>query len=106
MYCQTATRAYCTHLTYRSRRLLQQPSAVICRSEQRSTLPLSWYGYDFRVGGKIVHSGITQDPKRREGEHQQRWPSGKMEVVRRDMTEAQARAWEATKQKTITPERK
>jgi len=64
---------------------------------------MAWSGYDFKVGDRIVHSGITQDPQRRASEHKQRWPNGRMEIVRRGMTEAQARAWEATKKKTITP---
>jgi hypothetical protein len=63
-------------------------------------------GYDFMVGTKIVHSGITNDPDRRENEHQQRWPSGRLKVVTGPMTEDGARQWEATKQKTITPARK
>jgi predicted GIY-YIG superfamily endonuclease len=66
----------------------------------------NWVGYDFKVGDRIVHSGITQDPTRRESEHKQRWANGRLVIIRRGMTEAQARAWEATKKKTITPERK
>lgn len=62
-------------------------------------------GYDFKVGGRIVHSGITNDPDRREMEHKQRWPSGTLTVVTGPMTEAGAREWEAGKMKTITPKR-
>jgi hypothetical protein len=65
----------------------------------------STIGYDFMVGTKIVHSGITNDPGRREIEHKQRWPGGKLKVVTGPMTEQGARDWEATKQKTITPKR-
>jgi hypothetical protein len=65
----------------------------------------SYIGYDFMVGTKIAHSGITSDPGRREGEHQQRWPSGYLKVVTGPMTEEGAREWEAGKQKTITPKR-
>jgi len=63
------------------------------------------YCYDYKVNGVIKHSGITQDTKRREQEHQQRWPGGKLEVVKGPVTEAVAREWEKTKQKAITPQR-
>jgi predicted GIY-YIG superfamily endonuclease len=65
-----------------------------------------WKKYDFKVGHKIVHSGITKDLERRETEHQQRWPSGHIAQVGRATTEDAAREWEATKHKTITPRRK
>ena len=64
------------------------------------------YKYDFKVGNKIVHSGITSDLERREEEHQDRWPAGHIKQVGRRTTEDGARAWEETKQKTITPRRK
>jgi predicted GIY-YIG superfamily endonuclease len=64
------------------------------------------FTYDFKVGHKIVHSGITTDPDRRETEHQQRWPNGHLKIIGAAKTEDGARAWEETKHKTITPERK
>jgi hypothetical protein len=66
----------------------------------------NWYGYHYYLGNTKKHSGITTDPRRREIEHQQRWPGGKLQVVFRPATEAQARAWEAQQTKTITPERR
>jgi hypothetical protein len=66
----------------------------------------SWYGYHYYQGGTKRHSGITTDPKRRQTEHQQRWPGGYLQVVTGPMTEAQARAWEAEQTKTITPPRR
>jgi predicted GIY-YIG superfamily endonuclease len=65
-----------------------------------------WKKYDFKVGQKIVHSGITTDLDRREQEHQQRWAKGHIVQVGRATTEDAARDWEATKHKTITPRRK
>ncbi len=62
--------------------------------------------YDFKVGNKIVHSGITNDLDRREQEHKQRWPKGHIVQVGIATTEEAARKWEETKQKTITPPRK
>ena len=38
------------------------------------------YNYTFRVGRRVSHRGITNDPARREREHQQRRPSGKLTV--------------------------
>jgi predicted GIY-YIG superfamily endonuclease len=70
-------------------------------SKKRTT-----YKYDFKVGNKIVHSGITKDLERREQEHQQRWPNGHIVKVGRATTEEAARKWEETKQKTVTPKRK
>jgi predicted GIY-YIG superfamily endonuclease len=40
-------------------------------SKRRNT-----YKYHFKIGNKIVHSGITKDLKRREQEHQGKWPKG------------------------------
>ena len=65
----------------------------------------NWYKYDFMVGSKIVHSGITQDLRRREAEHRRRWPSGRIVQIGNATTEEAARAWEKTKMKTITPRR-
>ena len=62
--------------------------------------------YDFKIGNKIVHSGITTDLERREQEHQQRWPKGHITQVGNRTTEEAARDCEATKHKTITPPRK
>ncbi len=68
--------------------------------------PRDTYKYDFKVGNKIVHSGITNDLERREQEHKQRWPSGHIVKVGRATTEEGARKWEETKKRTITPARK
>jgi predicted GIY-YIG superfamily endonuclease len=70
-------------------------------SEKRDTKK-----YDFKVGQKIVHSGITNDLERRETEHKQRWPNGHLVKVGIATTEEAARKWEESKQKTITPPRK
>ncbi|MFC2113201.1 hypothetical protein ACFLTA_08040 [Bacteroidota bacterium] len=37
--------------------------------------PRDHYKYQFKVGNKIKHGGITTDPERREQEHQQEWPN-------------------------------
>ncbi len=66
----------------------------------------SWYGYHYYTSTGKKHSGITTDPVRRQADHQQRWPGGRLQVVIGPTTEAQARAWEALQTKTITPERR
>ncbi len=55
------------------------------------------YKYQVRVGRKIVHGGITDDPERREKEHQQKWPNAKLPQVGRRTTEKAAREWEKKK---------
>jgi predicted GIY-YIG superfamily endonuclease len=39
------------------------------------------FKYHFKIGNKIVHSGITNDLERREQEHQQKWPGGHIKQV-------------------------
>ena len=52
------------------------------------------YKYQFKVGNKIVHKGITSNLSRREVEHQQQWPTGHIKQVGRVVTEESARDWE------------
>jgi len=65
----------------------------------------NWHKYDYKVGNKIKHSGITTDLERREEEHRQRLPDGHIVQVGRATTEKAAKKWEEKKQRTITPER-
>lgn len=55
------------------------------------------YKYNFKIGKKIVHSGITDDLERREQEHQQKWPKGHISQVGHRTTEEAAREWEEEK---------
>lgn len=52
------------------------------------------YKYQFKIGNKIVHGGITDDLERREDEHQQKWSKGHISQVGRRTTEDAAREWE------------
>ena len=45
--------------------------------------PRDTYKYQFKVGNKIFHGGITNDLDRREQEHQQKWPTGHITQVGR-----------------------
>ncbi len=55
------------------------------------------YKYQFKVGNKIVHGGITNDLERREAEHKQEWPKGHISKVGNITTEDAAREWEKEK---------
>lgn len=52
------------------------------------------FRYHLRVDGRIVHSGITTDLRRREVEHRLRWPTGRIEQVGPRTTRAEAWRWE------------
>ncbi len=57
------------------------------------------YKYHFKIGNKIVHSGITDDLERREQEHQQKWAKGHIKQVGRKTSEDAAREWEEDQKK-------
>jgi len=59
--------------------------------------PRDTYKYQFKVGNKIVHGGITKDLERREQEHQQTWSNGHIRQVGRRTTGEAARKWEEEK---------
>lgn len=59
------------------------------REEPRDT-----YKYHFKVGNKIVHRGITKELDRREREHQQTWPKGRITQIGYRTTWTAALAWE------------
>jgi len=56
--------------------------------------PRNTYKYQFKVGNKIVHEGITDDLERREQEHKQKWSKGHIKQVGRRTAEKAAREWE------------
>ncbi|MFC1967434.1 hypothetical protein ACFLV2_02220 [Chloroflexota bacterium] len=59
------------------------------------TKPRIWHTYQFKVGHKVVHGGITQDPERREIEHQNNLnQNGHLKLVGHAKTEEGARKWE------------
>jgi predicted GIY-YIG superfamily endonuclease len=59
--------------------------------------PRDTYKYQFKVGNKIMHGGITDDLERREIEHQKEWPKGHIAQVGRKTTEEAAKEWEDEK---------
>ena len=48
------------------------------------------YNYTFRVGRKVSHRGITDNPARRQREHRRARPGGKLTVDGRAKTRAGA----------------
>ena len=58
------------------------------------------YKYHFKIGNRIVHSGITKDLERREEEHQQKRPRGHIKQIGRRTTEEATREWENKQKKS------
>ena len=50
--------------------------------------------YQMKQGQKIVHRGITNDPVRRESEHQKEYPGATLKQVGRKTTREGALRWE------------
>jgi len=57
------------------------------------------YKYHFKIGNKIVHSGITNDLERREMEHKQKWPNRHIFQIGNKTTEEGATNWEEKQKK-------
>ena len=58
------------------------------------------YNYTFRVGRKVSHRGITNNPRRRQQEHRHVRPKGKLTVNGRAKTRTGALRYERTRAKT------
>lgn len=56
--------------------------------------PRDTYKYHLKVGKKIVHRGITDDPDRREQEHQKEFSKAKIKPIGRRTTREAALHWE------------
>ena len=50
--------------------------------------------YHFKKGNKIVHTGITNNPKRREAEHQEKVTGGRLVKQGPKVTRKSAEKWE------------
>ncbi len=75
----------------------EMKAVPVLTMETAMAKPRDTYKYQFKVGNKIVHGGITDDLERREAEHQQKWPKGHIKQVGRRTTEKVAREWEKDK---------
>ena len=58
------------------------------------------YNYTYRVGRRIAHRGITNNPVRREKEHQRARPGGRLTVDTRAKTRSTARKVERRQTRT------
>lgn len=60
------------------------------------SMPRDTYKYHFKLGNRIVHSGITNDLERREAEHRRQpgWEKGHILQVGRRTTREGALRWE------------
>ena len=66
------------------------------------------FKYHFKVRGKTVHTGITDDLERRENEHQQEhgWSTGRIKQQGNRTTREGALKWERGETKKGKPTRK
>ena len=58
------------------------------------------YNYTYRVGRRVAHRGITNDPSRREREHRRVRPGGKLTVDGRAKTRRRALGVERRQSRT------
>ena len=56
--------------------------------------PRTIYKYQFKIGNKILHAGITNNLERRGQEHKQAWSKGDIKQVGRRTTREAALRWE------------
>lgn len=59
------------------------------------------YNYTYRVGRRVSHRGITNNPARRQAERRRARPGGKLTVDGRAKTRANARRVERRQTKTV-----
>ena len=65
------------------------------------------FKYHFKKGNKIIHTGITNDLERREGEHKSTYgDDGQIKQVGRRTTRDAALGWEADQAKRGNPTRR
>lgn len=55
--------------------------------------------------GKLLHSGITDFPAKREQQHQEQFPNSTLKPVGKKTTRAEGYEWERTQPKTRTPKK-
>ena len=63
------------------------------------------YKYHFKLGNKIVHTGVTNDLDRREVEHQRKpgWKDGHIKQVGLRTTQDAAKSWEDEQRRNGKP---
>ena len=78
----------------------RQIAEAAFRDGERRRILMATYNYTYRVGRKVSHRGITNDPARREREHQRARPGGRLTVDGRGKTRAGALRTERGQTKT------
>ena len=66
----------------------------LAQATGRSRQPRDTYRYHYKVGNKIVFTGITNNPARREAEHQRAYPGGRIDRIAPRVTRKSAERWE------------
>ena len=63
------------------------------------------YKYHFKIGNKVVHTGVTYDLERRQAEHKQKsgWTKGHISQVGLRTTRDAALQWEGEQRKQGKP---
>ena len=84
----------CTPLAHAEPELTALPEITILSRMVATTPTATTFRYQFLVGSRVVHQGITTDLKRREREHRHRWPGGRIEAVGEPTSHADAWDWE------------
>jgi len=69
-------------------------------------MPRSTHKYHFKKGHRIVHTGVTNNLKRREAEHRQTYGGGHIVKVGYVTTRDAALRWERTQTKRGRPTRR
>lgn len=62
--------------------------------------------YRLKKNGKLLYSGITDFPDKREQQHQEQFPNSTLEPVGKKTTRSEALEWERKQPKTRTPKKK
>ena len=78
----------------------RQIAEAAFRDGERRRILMATYNYTYRVGRKVSHRGVTNDPARREREHQRARPGGRLTVDGRGKTRAGALRTERGQTKT------
>lgn len=61
--------------------------------------PRGTFKYHLKQGNKIIRSGVTNDLKRREKEHQAKYPGSRIQKIGNVTTRAAALNWEKDEKK-------
>ena len=84
-------------------RLSAEVEAAMAAERVGKRTPRDTVRYHLREGNKVIHAGITNDPQRREAEHQRERPNSRLAQQGPKVTRASAEAWERRQAKQGKP---